>query len=265
MEQYLMGKLGWERSNSPAMMRTHLQQDPALGASWDDIWVACEMQRYGASQGNLDALAAQPSPGRKPPNPRCHEAPVPFLFLLFLALVHSAYGQPEAAFEAANAAYEAGEYDDALTRYEALLETHRHFESNSMRAMPRSSWVRGCARLHYERAKLLDPSNEHLQANLALLESTVDRITAILLGLTSGFPPGWGRAGSQDGCVGPCLRSLSGALDGAGAKTSQDSRKTIGFLAFASLLLGLIGLGCVRESNARIIRPTIGCHVNGSM
>ena len=35
-------------------------------------------------------------------------------------------------------------------------------------------------------------------------------------------------------------------------KTSRDSRNTIGFLAFASLLLGLIGLGCVRESNARM-------------
>ena len=61
MEQYLMAKLGWERSQlTRDAVRTHLQgQDPALGASWDDIWVACEMQRYGASQGNLDALAAQ--------------------------------------------------------------------------------------------------------------------------------------------------------------------------------------------------------------
>ena len=61
MEQYLMAKLGWERSQlTRDAMRTHLQgQDPALGVSWDDIWVACEMQRYGASQGNLDALAAQ--------------------------------------------------------------------------------------------------------------------------------------------------------------------------------------------------------------
>ena len=61
MEQYLMAKLGWERSQlTRDAMRSHLQgQDPALGASWDGIWVACEMQRYGASQGNLDALAAQ--------------------------------------------------------------------------------------------------------------------------------------------------------------------------------------------------------------
>ena len=47
MEQYLMAKLGWERSQlTRDAVRTHLQgQDPALGVSWDDIWVACEMQR----------------------------------------------------------------------------------------------------------------------------------------------------------------------------------------------------------------------------
>ena len=61
MEQYLMAKLGWERSQlTRDAVRIHLaQKDSALATSWDEIWAACEMQRYGASQGNLEALAAQ--------------------------------------------------------------------------------------------------------------------------------------------------------------------------------------------------------------
>ena len=131
------------------------------------------------------------------------------LLLLFLAMVHSAHGQPEASFEAANAAYETGEYDDALTRYEALLETHRHFESEfnaGNAAFKLGAW--GRARLHYERAKLLDPSNEHLQANLALLESKiVDRITAIpKLGLTSWLSSGAHALGSVLGIRNPLTK-----------------------------------------------------------
>ena len=36
------------------------------------------------------------------------------LLLLSLAMVHTAHGQPGVAFEAANAAYEAGEYNLSL-------------------------------------------------------------------------------------------------------------------------------------------------------
>ena len=61
MEQYLMAKLGWERSQlTRDAVRTHLHaQDAKLCVSWDEFWAACEMQRYGASHGNLEALAAQ--------------------------------------------------------------------------------------------------------------------------------------------------------------------------------------------------------------
>ena len=59
MEQYLMAKLGWERSQmTREAVKAHLSaQDDALAKQWDGFWEACEMQRYGASQGNLDALA----------------------------------------------------------------------------------------------------------------------------------------------------------------------------------------------------------------
>ena len=61
MEQYLMAKLGWERSQlTRDAVHAHFKtQDASLAASWDDVWATCEMQRYGASQGNLEALADQ--------------------------------------------------------------------------------------------------------------------------------------------------------------------------------------------------------------
>ena len=189
------------------------------------------------------------------------------LLLLCLAMVHSAHGQPEVAFEAANAAYEAGEYDDALTRYEALLETHRHFESEfnaGNAAFKLGAW--GRARLHYERAKLLDPSNEHLQANLALLESKiVDRITAIpKLGLTS-WLSSWVGPGRLTGWV--CWTLLWWSLSWVlwmvrWRKTSQDSRNTIGFLAVRLPAFGADRLGLrARIQRTHGVRPTIGRHV----
>ena len=61
MEQYLMAKLGWERSQlTRDAVKIHLsQKDMSLAESWDEFWMACEMQRYGASQGNIDSLAKQ--------------------------------------------------------------------------------------------------------------------------------------------------------------------------------------------------------------
>ena len=189
------------------------------------------------------------------------------LLLLFLAMVHSAHGQPEVAFEAANAAYEAGEYDDALTRYEALLETHRHFESEfnaGNAAFKLGAW--GRARLHYERAKLLDPSNEHLQANLALLESKiVDRITAIpKLGLTSWLSSlgGAGQAHRMGVLDLALVESFVGALDGALAQNEprfpqHDRLSGRRLPAFGADRLGLRA----RIQRPHGVRPTIGCHV----
>ena len=59
MEQYLMAKLGWERSQlTREAVKQHLTvKDGAMAEQWDAFWEACEIQRYGASQGNLDALA----------------------------------------------------------------------------------------------------------------------------------------------------------------------------------------------------------------
>jgi hypothetical protein len=59
MEQYLMAKLGWERSAlTRAAVHHHLmKRDPQLAASWDELWEACELQRYGATAANTSEMA----------------------------------------------------------------------------------------------------------------------------------------------------------------------------------------------------------------
>lgn len=61
MEQYLMAKLELDRSHlSRASVRERMAlQDASIASSWDELWVACEMQRYGASEGDAQALSAR--------------------------------------------------------------------------------------------------------------------------------------------------------------------------------------------------------------
>jgi hypothetical protein len=59
MEQYLMAKLGWERSQltRDSVRLALLKFDATLAEEWDQMWVACEMVRYGASSGDLSELS----------------------------------------------------------------------------------------------------------------------------------------------------------------------------------------------------------------
>ena len=68
-----------------------------------------------------------------------------------------------------------------MDQYEALLEEVSHFSSeyNAGNAAYKLGKL-GVARLHYERANLLDPGHAGLEANMALLESKiVDRIADV--------------------------------------------------------------------------------------
>ena len=46
-----------------------------------------------------------------------------------MAIPQMAEAQPEVDFQRANVAYESGDFARALEQYEAILATHRHFES----------------------------------------------------------------------------------------------------------------------------------------
>jgi len=61
MEQYLMAQTGLDRSSltREAVRLRMAATDESLAQSWDDLWVACEMQRYGASSGDLESLTSR--------------------------------------------------------------------------------------------------------------------------------------------------------------------------------------------------------------
>lgn len=178
----------------------------------------------------------------------------------WLVLPWVGLSQPELDFQRANLAYESGDYDQALVQYEDILKSHRHFESefNAGNAAFKLNRL-GLARLHYERAKLLSPSDEHLKANLALLESNiVDRITAVpSLGLKS-WLASWVGPGQWLNWTFWALLwwTLTWVLWGLRwTKSNRDSRATLGFLGMASLALGLIGFWGVSQCHERMETP----------
>ena len=111
-----MAKLGWERSQSTReAVKQHLTvKDEALAEQWDAFWEACEMQRYGASQGNLDALAQTLLTLGETTESSGHDGeklkavdPVGWLVLPWAGL-----SQPDVDFQRANQAYESGNYEE---------------------------------------------------------------------------------------------------------------------------------------------------------
>jgi hypothetical protein len=107
---------------------------------------------------------------------------------------------------------------------------------------------------------LLQPTNEQLEANLALLKSkVVDRITPIpQLGL-SNWLSSWVGPGRVRGWVFWALFWWTAAWVLWGwrwRKSSRDSRTTLAFFGAVSLCLGLVGLWGARESNLRAQTPS---------
>lgn len=170
-------------------------------------------------------------------------------------------GDLVAAFDSANATYERGDFRVALEQYEALLQTHRHFETefNAGNAAFKLGEF-GKARLHYERASLLDPSNPNLTANLALLKSKiVDRITPVpQLGLTHWLSSWVGPSRLFHWAMWTLFWWSAAWVLWAmrWKKDNRDSRATLVFLGSASLALGLIGLWGTRQCNLQTLKPS---------
>ena len=182
------------------------------------------------------------------------------ILLGWLTLPCVGMSQPELDFQRANQAYESGNYEEALGQYEDILAMHRHFESefNAGNAAFKLNRL-GLARLHYERAKLLSPSDEHLKANLALLESNiVDRITAVQsLGLKSWLALWVGPGQWLNWTLWILLWwTLTWVLWGLRwTKKNRDSRATLGFLGMASLALGLTGFWGISKCHELMETP----------
>ena len=169
MEQYLMAKLGWERSQltREAVHKRLSEHDPGLAEDWIALWNECEMQRYGAVSGNLESLAERLRSLAQKQKPHGHdETSHHALFGAYDARIGDALAQAEQMFEAANEAYEAGNHQLALDTYESILENHRHFESEFNAGNARSSWVSlarpGALRARQTARRLQrQPSGEH--------------------------------------------------------------------------------------------------------
>ncbi len=96
---------------------------------------------------------------------------------LFLALflAFPALGQtPEKDFNQANAAYEAGNYEEALKQFESLAKSHESaaLYYNAGNAAWKSDRL-PLAILYYEKALKLDPADEDIQANLKFANQRV--------------------------------------------------------------------------------------------
>jgi tetratricopeptide (TPR) repeat protein len=178
-------------------------------------------------------------------------------FLIVWGMIAAADGTLDGTlddtFHRANALYESGDFDGAWAMYESILETHRHFASefNAGNCAFKLGNM-GPARLHYERAKLLEPHNDQLQANLALVESNiVDRIEAVpSLGLTTWLSTWVGPSQLTTwGVWASIWWTLGwGLLIWRMRKTEQDSRSTLAFLAMGCLAFGAMGMLGVQKS-----------------
>ena len=164
------------------------------------------------------------------------------------------------AFEAANEAYEAGQHQNALDQYEALLDEVSHFSSeyNAGNAAYKLGKL-GVARLHYERASLLDPGHAGLEANMALLESKiVDRIAEVpTLGLKDWLRTWLGAEQLRGWLLWAlvCWCLAWGLWMARWRKARPASRSTVGFLGAGSMVLACIGLAGAYASHKRIQAP----------
>ena len=190
IEVFLCAKLGWGRSQFSRNAATEILKEhmgDADAYAWDSLLEKCEMARYapGAlpelSETILEAkrLAKSGSEMIKISTASAILLLIAFYPAFSLAQTNSENGKDlNSKFEIANAAYIDGDYETAVTGYESISESHRCFELeyNLGNAHYKLENI-GEALLHYERAKLIDPLNDDLRANILLADlRSIDKI-----------------------------------------------------------------------------------------
>ena len=153
---------------------------------------ACEFARYSPSTGN-DAMAAHYTAAvdvisaidSSMKTKRSGSKPA-VLALLLLAMPFAAQAQEDvyvdSLWNAANAAYAEGRWDDAVSGYEMISDMG--LESASLYCNTGNAYAKGgnvpFAILYYERALKVDPSYEDASYNLGLMNSRIqDRIDPV--------------------------------------------------------------------------------------
>ena len=105
-----------------------------------------------------------------------------FLILLFIFVNSVFANQAESLMNEANQLYQSKEYEEAIVKYNSIIESD--YESAALYYNLGNSYYRsaqvGLAILNFERGLKLDPSNEDLLHNLAIVKArSVDRIKEV--------------------------------------------------------------------------------------
>lgn len=194
VEVYLCSKLGCGRSSfSRGAVAHNLEEQlsPAEAKAWDELLKKCEMARF--APGALPEFKKSVIEARNLVKMSDSKIAISVAGLFVWALLLSpsltqSYAQEsnsiediEAQFEFANSAYLEADYELAAATYEEISKEHKCFELeyNLGNCYYKLEEVAPTI-LHYERAKLIDPLNDDLRANMMLADlRVIDKIEAL--------------------------------------------------------------------------------------
>ena len=195
VEVYLCSKLRWGRSSfsrDSAGQNLHEKLSPAEAKAWEELLKKCEMARFApGALPQIDKTIQEAKDLVKMSDSKISFNSTKMLVwaILFTSISTSLFAQDftqdatskedlNAQFEFANNAYLEADYELAAATYEEISKEHRCFELeyNLGNCYYKLESI-GPTILHYERAKLIDPLNDDLRANILLADlRVVDKI-----------------------------------------------------------------------------------------
>ena len=180
LETYLCSKLGYGRSEFSRAKAINLLKDQIEESElkvWDNLLKQCEMARF-ANTSSDDILK---SAGKAKELAKKSDSKIKLKRMLIMvgAILMSPYVFTQTEqFEFANNAYIEGDFELAAATYEEISKEKNCFELeyNLGNCYYKLEEV-GKTILHYERAKLIDPLNDDLRANILLADlRVIDKI-----------------------------------------------------------------------------------------
>tara|TARA_Y100001954_G_C15809427_1_gene604355 strand:- start:573 stop:3026 length:2454 start_codon:yes stop_codon:yes gene_type:complete len=182
IEVYLCSKLGFGRSsfsrdNAEKILSEQLSDTEAK--AWSDLLKKCEMARF--APGALPEVKKTINEAKNLVKKSDGKISISRMAIVVWALLLPAFAisqttdeDLDAQFEFANNAYLEGDYELAAATYEEISKEHKCFELeyNLGNCYYKLEEI-GKTVLHYERAKLIDPLNDDLRANMLLADLRV--------------------------------------------------------------------------------------------
>jgi len=189
IEVYLCSKLGCGRSSFSRASAAKIlseQLSEAEAKAWDELLKKCEMARF--APGALPEVQETVDEAKKLVKMSDMKISISRMAIVVWALLLPAFAicqtsheDLDAQFEFANNAYLEGDYELAAATYKEISKEHKCFELeyNLGNCYYKLEDV-GETMLHYERAKLIDPLNDDLRANMLLADlRVIDKIESL--------------------------------------------------------------------------------------